>query len=174
MKNKNNITLVVACNDHFAIMLGALIKSIIHNHVSSEEIDLYIVDDGISVKSKNRIIECAGNHINLIWLKINDIFENVKLPVDNSTFPRNVYMRLFIPTFLPLEVKKAIYLDVDMINCVDISNLWNVSLDGHPIAGVRDRSAVISNDWGGIGNYKELNLNPETPYYNAGLIVYNN
>lgn len=174
MKELENITLVVTCNDHFSLMLGALIQSIGTNHTSSKQIDLYVVNDHILSKNKIRINKCADQaKINLIWLESDVIFENVKLPLDNSSFPRNVYMRLFIPSFLPEMVKKAIYLDVDMICCTDIAKLWEIDLAGKPIAAVKDRSEVVSSEWGGISNYKELNIDPDTPYFNTGLIVFN-
>jgi len=174
MKKSENITLVVTCNDHFSLMLGALIQSIAANHTSLKQIDLYIVNDNISFKNKIRINKCGGDaKINLIWLESDVIFEKVKLPIDNSSFPRNVYMRLFIPSFLPDEVKKAIYLDVDMICCTDIAKLWEIDLNDKPIAAVKDRSEVVSSEWGGIANYKELKIDPNTPYFNTGLIVFN-
>lgn len=174
MKETENITLVVTCNNHFSLMLGALIKSISENHKSEKCIDLYIVNDHISSKNKIRINKCIDEtKINLIWFESDIIFERVKLPIDNSSFPRNVYMRLFIPSFLPNKVKKAIYLDVDMICCADIERLWEIDLNGNPIAAVKDRSQVVSNEWGGISNFKELNIDPETPYFNTGLIVFN-
>ncbi|MCD0490211.1 glycosyltransferase family 8 protein [Pedobacter sp. MC2016-14] len=175
MKNKENITIVVASDDHFAIMLAALIQSIIHTHKSGEKIDLYIVDDNLSTANLEKINSSYDpEKINIKWLKLTEIFAGVKLPLDNSTFPLNVYMRLFIPLFLPKEVKKAIFLDVDMILCTDISELWNIDLGSYPIAAVRDRSEIISNEWGGITNYKELGLHPDLPYFNAGMMVLNN
>ena len=174
MEKTGNITLVATCNNHFSLMLGALIRSIGENHTSINQIDLYIVDDHISDRNKTRLANCADeSNINIIWLSSEIIFENEKLPIDNSSFPRNVYMRLFIPSFLPKGVKKAIYLDVDMICCKDITKLWEIDLQDQPIAAVKDRSGVVSSEWGGIANYKELGLDPNTPYFNTGLIMFN-
>jgi lipopolysaccharide biosynthesis glycosyltransferase len=155
-------------------MLGALVKSIISNHTSNQPIELFIIDDNISYRNKDRvnaIVKDSGLTIN--WLESNTIFENIRLPTDNSSFPRNVYMRLFIPYVLPKEIKKAIYLDVDMICCTDISKLWEIDLEEKPLAAVKDKSEVVSSKWGGISNYKELGLDPATPYFNTGLIVFN-
>ena len=174
MLKESNITLVVACNDHFAVMMGALIQSIIQNHKNDQQIDLYIVNDNISIKNQDRINTSAGNSsLKITWLDSKIIFQNIHLPVDNSSFPRTVYMRLFIPSFLPIEVKKAIYLDVDMIACEDISKLWEIDLGDFPAAAVRDRSDVVSSEWGGLPNYIELGMHPNTPYFNTGLIMFN-
>ncbi|MGY4384235.1 lipopolysaccharide biosynthesis glycosyltransferase [Pedobacter sp. UYP24] len=174
METPEIITLVFTCNNHFALMLGALLKSIIVNHKSEQHIQLFIINDNISLSNKNRINQITlDGKLNVTWLESAKIFENIKLPIDNSSFPRNVYMRLFIPSFLPLEIKKAIYLDADMICCTDISKLWKIDLGNFPVAAVKDRSEVVSSEWGGIPNYEELNLDPNTPYFNTGLIVFN-
>ncbi len=174
MENKKNITLVVVCNDHFAIMLAALIQSVVSNHKTPEQIELFIIDDHIGQANKNKILASfKEENLNVTWLKVDQVIENIQLPEDNSTFPRNVYIRLFIPSFLPQELKKAIYLDVDMIVCKEISVLWNLELGTHPVAAVKDRSETVSNEWGGITNYKELGLQADLPYFNSGLLVFN-
>lgn len=155
-------------------MLGALLKSIIVNHKSEQPIQLFIINDKISSANRRRINQIVQDgKLNITWLESATIFENIKLPIDNSSFPRNVYMRLFIPSFLPPEIKKAIYLDVDMICCNDIAKLWEIDMGASPAAAVKDRSDVVSSEWGGIPNYKELDLDPKTPYFNTGLIVFN-
>ncbi len=78
------------------------------------------------------------------------------LPLDASSFPLNVYARLFIPHFISPLLEKVIYLDVDMIMEKDIQELWNIDLQDKMISGVIDRSGVVSSSWGGISNYKEL------------------
>ncbi|RZK12130.1 MAG: glycosyltransferase family 8 protein, partial [Flavobacterium sp.] len=171
----NTITIVLVCNDHFAILLATLIKSLTYNHSSEELLSIYIVNDKISLRTQTKIIDFfKDEHLDINWLSMSDVIDrNIDLPSDSSTFPSNVYVRLFIPMFLPKTIKKAIYLDVDMIVCTDISLLWNIDLGEYPVAAVRDRSQTVSSKWGGITNYKELGLAPETPYFNSGLLILN-
>ena len=44
----NNISVIVASDNHYAILIAALLKSIEVNHKTSEHIDFYIIDDNIS------------------------------------------------------------------------------------------------------------------------------
>ena len=175
MIKENIITLVLVCNDHFSGMLGALIRSIVFNHKSEELLNIYIISDNISVANKSKIADSIGDdHVTLQWLNMKEVINIQRdLPLDSSSFPLNVYLRLFIPSILPLDIKKAIYMDVDMIVCTYISDLWHTDLDTHPAAAVRDRSLTVSSEWGGITNYKELNLDPSTPYFNSGLLLLN-
>jgi lipopolysaccharide biosynthesis glycosyltransferase len=52
MKTSDRISVVLACDDHYIVLLAALLKSIEMNHVSDEIVDIYIVDDQISKRSK--------------------------------------------------------------------------------------------------------------------------
>ena len=60
-----------------------------------------------------------------------------------------------------------------MIVRKDISLLWNTDLGEKIVAGVLDRSQKVSSPWGGIQNYIELGLDPETKYFNSGLLLIN-
>lgn len=169
----NNITVVTVCDDHFSVMLAALIKSIETNHKQPEIVEIYIVEDKISANNKEKIIHTAQHSKTILhWLKMTDIVNLSLLPLDTSSFPLNVYVRLFIPHFLPDSCSKAIYLDVDMIVLRDLSDLWNTDMKGCAIAGVPDRAGTIGTSWAGIKNFAELGLPAETIYYNSGLLLF--
>lgn len=173
MSAQKTITLVVVCNNHFAVLLAALLKSIDLTHKTEERINLYIVDDGLSGPTRNKLTRCiCSTKIILIWVKISDaIPRGILIPMDNSSFPISAYLRLFASHFVESNVKKIIYLDADMILLKDISILWNIDLQGHVVAAVVDRTEKVSNPWGGIKNYKELGLDFEAKYFNSGLLV---
>eukprot|EP01118_Nematostelium_gracile_P009920 TRINITY_DN3368_c0_g2_i4.p7 TRINITY_DN3368_c0_g2~~TRINITY_DN3368_c0_g2_i4.p7 ORF type:complete len:309 (+),score=7.70 TRINITY_DN3368_c0_g2_i4:1705-2631(+) len=171
---KSPIILVTVCNDKYSVLLAALLKSIEVNHHTEEFIQLYIVNDAIGTINRTKVEASINKKIVVNWVEISDVYpKNVSLPLDSSTFPLNVYVRLFIPHFLPSHLTKAIYLDVDMIVKRDISELWDVELGDHYIAGVPDLSEKISSEWAGVANYKDLGLNGDAKYYNSGLLVMN-
>lgn len=173
MNQQNRITIISVCDNHYMIMLAALLKSIEKNHHSSEKIDYYIVEDEISSKNKQMLLDSTNKEmINIKWLKMSEITpKEFKLPLDYSSFPLNIYIRLFIPHFIPDQIEKAIYLDVDMIVLEDISKLWGTNIGNKVIAGVVDRSGLVSNEWLGIKNYKDLSISPDAKYYNSGLLL---
>lgn len=175
MNKQNRITIVSVCDNHYMIMLAALLKSIEKNHQSSEKIDYYIVEDKISSKNKQKLHQSINEDlISIKWLKMSEIIpKGLKLPLDYSSFPLNIYIRLFIPHFIPTHIERVIYLDVDMIVLEDISTLWNTNMGDKVIAGVVDRSGIVSNEWLGIKNYKNLGIPPEAKYYNSGLLLIN-
>src|SRR5690606_12610757 len=85
--------------------------------------------------------------------------------------PICAYIRLCAPYFLPKHIKRAIYLDVDMIVMKDISHLWNVDIGNYVIGAAIDRADKVSTPRGGIPNYKELGIPDESKYFNSGLLI---
>lgn len=175
MKQNNNISIVVASDNHYAILIAALLKSIDLNHKTSEHIDFHIIDDGISAKFKEQletIVDPA--RITLKWFKSKEIIPaNIVIPVDSSAFPLTVYLRVFSPYVVDPDVDKLIYLDVDTIVQDDISKLWNVSLGDFTAGAIQDVGKTVDCEWGGIPNYKELGLEADTKYFNSGVLMIN-
>lgn len=173
MKITDPIAIVCVCDNHYSILLAALIKSIESNHHTAEKLDFFIVEDGITTKNKNRITNSLSSDKTVIhWLPMAQCLpDNAKLPIDKSSLPLNVYVRLFIPFFIPETTKRVIYLDVDMIMLEDVSKLWNADLSNHIVAAVQDQFIQIVSRWGGITNYQQFGIPADNKYFNSGLMV---
>ncbi len=173
MQNLEPITIVVATDNLYVVLLAALLKSIEENHKTSAPIHVHIIDDGVSEINRIHISNSVSTDVfTLFWHKTADVLpEGVTLPNDNSAFPITAYLRLFGPYLIPATTKKMIYLDVDMIMVQDVSTLWETDLNGHILAAVVDLCKTVGSTWGGIPNYKALGLNPESKYFNSGLMI---
>ena len=170
MPEKEHITLVVACDNHYLIMLAALLKSIEINHHTEEFIDVWVVEDHITTKNKKKLHASIGDKMNIRWISMKDaIPKGMHLPLDKNTYPLNIFMRLFIPYFLPQSIEKAIYLDVDMLVLKDISELWHTAIEGNIAGAVTD--SICKTIDRGMKNHKALGLNSEAPYFNSGLLL---
>ncbi|MBB6498111.1 glycosyltransferase family 8 protein [Pedobacter cryoconitis] len=175
MNKNNNISIVVASDNHYAILIAALLKSIDLNHKTEEHIDFHIIDDGISAKFKtqlNSIVDPA--RITIKWFKSKEIIPaDIVIPVDSSAFPLTVYLRVFSPYVVDQDVDKLIYLDVDTIVQDDISKLWHTSLGDYTVGAIQDVGKTVDCQWGGIPNHLELGLAPDTKYFNSGVLMIN-
>lgn len=173
MQKQDSIFIVCVCDNHYAILLAALIKSIEVNHKSREVIEFFIVEDDISRLNKDKIDKSFKSELIIIhWLAMkNCLPESARIPIDKSSLPLNIYTRLFIPHFIPDKVKKVIFLDVDMIVLEDISVLWDINLGNNIVAAVQDQFIQIVSRWGGISNYEHFGIPPNNKYFNAGLMV---
>lgn len=171
------IGIIVACDNHYVVLLAALLKSIEFYHKTPENIDVFIVEDGITKKNQRKLAASLDREkISLHWISMDEaIPDDMQIPFDRSSYPKNIHTRIFIPHFIPERFQKIIYLDVDMILMRDISDLWKIDLGENMLAAVMDpRLKVFSNSWGGILNYKELGFSPDTKYFNTGILVINN
>lgn len=176
MSSKNNISIVLVSDDYYVILLAAFLKSIEMNHKTDEIIDVYIVDDDISKRNRKKVINSlTSDKMKLNWLLMNEIIpKDIELPLVGNSYPINTYLRVLIPYFIPKDIKKIIFLDVDMIMLEDISLLWNIDIGNSIIGAVSDTIGPIEKTIGnGIENYAELGLNPDEKYFNAGLMVIN-
>lgn len=176
MKPNNTITLAMNCDNDYVILMGALLKSIEHYHKTPEHIEIYMAGNNITETSKKMMHQSIDRDMFTIhWMKMEDVIpKGMSLPVDRNLFPSTIYMRLFMSYIVPKEVKKILYMDVDMIILEDISNLWNTDITDYVVGAVVDcRVTTLDNDWGGVLNYKELGLDGKHPYVNSGLQLMN-
>lgn len=74
-------------------------------------------------------------------------------------------LRLLLPELI--DEDKVIYLDCDLVINMDLTELWNLNLNGKSIAGSVDEG--ISDTYS-PGKIKKI-MGAETPYLNAGVLV---
>ncbi len=174
MEDKNSIHISVASNNSYAVFMAVLLKSIIYNHHSDEKIVFYILNDNISIRNQSRInsLILKSPEIEIIWMNAIDVFPiGMKFPVDNSVFPHTTYLKLFAPYKITHKVKKIIHFDVDMIVRKDVSELWNIDLNGHIIAASLDIGKTLGFEWDGLPNYTQLCFPSDAKYFNSGLMI---
>lgn len=168
------ISIALASNNNYAVLMAALIQSVVVHHLNDEPVRFYILNDHISEASQakiNSIVKSSGK-FSIVWKNANEVFPaGIKFPADGSAFPQTAYLRLFAPYVVAPEVKKIIYFDVDMIVKADVAELWAIDLQGYTMAAVLDVGKVAGVPWGGIPNYKELNIAADAPYFNSGMML---
>ena len=173
-KENDLITIVTVTDKHYLILLAALIKSIEENHNSHETIDIHVVANGVPHNDRSKLNDSiCKSSIRIIWHEMNNVLpKSIKVPNDKSSYPSNIYLRLFFPWFISREVTKVLYLDCDMIVLEDISKLFQTDLKGFPLGAVMDpKIRTFNNNWGGITNYEKLGLRGESLYFNSGLLL---
>ncbi|SFD92082.1 glycosyltransferase family 8 protein [Spirosoma endophyticum] len=175
MSSNQKLTLVTICDNTFALLLATLLKSIEVNLLEPTQFDLYLVDDAIRSSTKNKLLEAINPAVFCVhWVTIDEALPpDIALPMDRSTFPRNVFVRLFIPYFIPQHLTKVVYLDVDMIAHQDITSLWSIDLGNNLLGAIIDRAERVSSPWSGYGNYQALGLEADTKIFNSGLLLIN-
>jgi lipopolysaccharide biosynthesis glycosyltransferase len=77
------------------------------------------------------------------------------------------YIRLFLPSILPQNIDKILYIDGDVICTDSIQDLWETPLANYAAAAVPD---MRSND---IRILNRLSLPKDSDYFNAGIMLIN-
>lgn len=84
-------------------------------------------------------------------------------------FSPMVYIRLFLTDIVPAEVTRLIYIDCDMMVRAPIEELYELDLEGHPIAAVLD---PYSTGFQTGRDFRPKRYYDTTePFFNAGLMV---
>ena len=154
--------------------MAALVKSIEINYDGDQVIHFFILADKISNANKQKLKASINlGKIDIIWLDTNAInLKYFKIPLDWTTYPQNIYMRLLIADLVDNHITKILYLDVDMLVQTSVQEIFEIDLEENIIGAVADsRVKCFANKWGGIANYKTLGLNGDMPYFNSGLLL---
>ena len=142
---------------HTAVMLCSLLET---NRDKSFQV--YFLTTGILKESacKHSVLCCKyGNTFVIRNCATNDIID---LPVGQWNII--MYLKLFIPHVLPLEVERCLFLDVDMIINADIKSLYEIDLQNKVLAAAEDIPDCVT--------YKSrLHLQVEDLYINSGVMV---
>jgi|GEM_PF-217169 len=173
---ENEITIFCVCDNNFAMYLAVMLKSMVVNHKSSELLHAYIINEGITDKNVKKVEDSvSSDNIKLEWIKAESLdVNNIKGLVLTHFKNYMTYYRLLIQDLLPNTIKKAIYIDCDIVVNKDITDLWHMGFEDNLLFAVPDQFIdKVSKPVYGIINYKELGIPSEAKYFNAGVLLIN-
>ncbi|MBN1529274.1 MAG: glycosyltransferase family 8 protein [Thermoleophilaceae bacterium] len=150
----SSLALVFASDEGFARPLAVAMHSALGHVSPTLAVEVYVLDNGIGNESRRRLRRAAaGREIRWIRVPPDRLVEHRGAEHFTSTS----YARLLIPELLPRHVRRAVYLDGDVLVTGDLSPLFELELGNAPFAAVRDY-AIGSTD-------------RERPYFNAGVLA---
>lgn len=111
--------------------------------------------------------------ISIHWIHLSDLeITLADVPDPQFDVHRISYARLLGPNLVSADCMRLIYLDTDVLVRKDIRHLWNVDLEGHPIAAARDFGCPwIGFPTLGLAFYREAAIDPAGHYFNSGVLV---
>lgn len=170
--DRSPLAVVCATNDAFALSLAAMLHSIATHLPHGSSLRVFVLDDGISSESRSRLERVAARfrvHSELVWLEP-DIASVAGFKVLPG-LPYTMYLRLQVGALLPASLERVIYLDTDMIVRTDLSELWEMPLQGCTIGAVQNHVPSTVGENEGIRAHRELGIDPCAPYFNSGLLL---
>jgi len=186
MSSTNLLSIAVSADDGYAMPMAVAVQSILDTLDPRYQIDLYILDGGISLTNRERCQstwECRARNIH--WIQpLRELFRNFS---SSDHFTIATYFRLLLDRLLPLDVSRVVYVDPDTLCRKSIHEIANINLNGFPIAATQDifcpfidsRFAMPNFDiargniYGmpAIPNAVEQGVPVNQPYFNSGLMV---
>lgn len=161
----NKIPIFLPSDNNYATFVATTIASICDNTKSFCE--FYILDSGISEQNEDKICKLKNKFSNfsIEFIKIvpEQAFKNFQVP---NNLNISTYNRLLIPNLKP-SLTKVLYLDTDTITLGDISELYNIPLDGYALGASWDKSRVLYN----TDTKCLMELSEDYKYFNAGVLV---
>lgn len=165
MSNNKSVNVAYCSSDLFSEVCAVSIVSLFENNKDLDEINVYVLEDRISPKNKERMQELAERY------ERNIIFVPMPMPYDfyhdeRFTFDTvgRTFGRMIWGDILPESVHKLLSLDSDTMVLGNIEELWNYDVQGCPIAGVDDCM-------GKVAMVKTQHLSADTVHCNAGMYL---
>lgn len=141
----------VTCSsdDNYLQHCVAMLCSLFENN-RAHKIMVHLLVDSLSKEAREIISSLCERYDNeavfydmkqgmLENIQLNDIQFNGKKMYSIAT-----YYRMFLPSLLPKEIDRVLYLDCDIIVLQDVSELFNLNMDEYGIAAVKDSSPFDS------------------------------
>lgn|GEM_PF-1915139 len=165
-------TVVVAsgADSAYACPLAVMIRSVLLHAPPSVRVDFQIIDSGLTPDDRLRIlrsIDPARSSIHWIAPRRESL---AGLPLWGR-MSIATYDKLLLAELLDPSLHRALWLDADVLVLTDISQLWAQSEADQLALACTDPLVPTVASTFGVADWKKLQLPPESPYFNAGVLL---
>ena len=163
----NYINIAVNIDNNYIYQCITFLTSLLNNRAISTFYIIHILTENNlrndTYNKVNSIIEKFGkNFSNVSYYNMGDQFRGA---TSGEIISKTSYYRISLPSLLP-NVDKCIYMDTDVINFKDLSEMYNIQLnDSEYFCGILDYPGMIN-------DVKKFKPNAEK-YMNAGILLMN-
>ena len=141
----------VTCStdDNYLQHCVAMLCSLFENNKDMKMV-VHLLVDSLSQESRNTITSLSeryGNQAMFYDMKP-EMLENIQL--NNTQFNGKkmysiaTYYRMFLPSLLPVDIDRILYLDCDIIVLQKVSELYGLNMEGYGVAAVKDATPFDS------------------------------
>jgi len=156
--------LALAFDQNFVTPLYVLLTSIFDNN-EHNKIHIHAVATGVSEEERAKIVSfIERRNASIFFYEIDKDYVASFATLWDARYGLATFYRLLQPALLPADVKKIIYIDVDIIVVGDLLELYNTDIQNVPIAAVPDPV-----EW----DRPDLGIPDRADYFNAGVLLIN-
>lgn len=160
---------IVFTIDHkFVRFCAVTMVSILKNDTPSD-ITVHVVANGLSQADRTVLSDLAITYgASIAFYEVpQEKLEGYAIRWEGQRLPMVVFYRCLLASLLPDSVKKALYLDSDILVLKPLDDFWNTNLEGKALAGVPDDFTVNPVHCNRLGY--DLSYN----YFNGGVLLLN-
>lgn len=163
--HKDKYEVIYAADNLFTPIMGISIISLFENNKDAEEINLTILDSGITRSDKKRIEDICRryNRRNPRWIPAVNIEDRLSISVKTDRGSLSQYSRLFLKDIYSRDTKRVLYLDCDTLVVSSLKRLWNLDLEGNIIAALKDAFSKLYRN--------NINLKKDALMFNSGVML---
>lgn len=165
LMNERNI--IININDGFVLPAIVMLTSFSRHHKGKCKDNVYILHKGLLEKNVNLLREKMEEKFNLTFVKVQNVVDNHLATSEHISI--DAYFRVFAFEYLDDDVKRAVYIDADMIINKSIDDIYHMDFSGSYLIACEDKAiSHIRKDV-----YDLLNLKYTQKYFNSGFMVLN-
>lgn len=168
---KSKVPVFFTVDDNYVPYLSITLKSLVDTSKKSNCYEIYIIHNELSNQSKRILRALIKNKENFTMRFFNISFRLQQLAMSfdvRDYYSISTYYRIFLANLFP-TVKKALYLDSDIVIRKDVAELFNVDLGNNLLGAVPDASVQIIPEFQQYVN--TVMSMPYQDYFNAGILV---
>lgn len=155
--------IALASDNNYVQHMAVTIASIILNNMDVD-IRFHIMDNGIDERNIKRIIKLIElNKKEVYFYDFSKLEDEAGFQSHSDVLPISTYSRIFLPPRLQVQAKRLIYMDVDMVCCESLTEIYNMDMEGKIIAAVQDFADIHARS--------SNSLDIEYRYVNMGFML---
>jgi lipopolysaccharide biosynthesis glycosyltransferase len=158
--------------DEFALPLGVMIRSLLDHLSPGATIRFLVFERGVGEKQKRMIRAAAsGEGVSLEFITPDPAAIAGLRGAEGNLAA--TYWRLQLTDVLPAECSRVLWLDADLLLRHDIADLWREDVAPYAILAAQDMAVPFLSSRYGVQHYRNLQLPPDAPHFNAGVMLIN-
>lgn len=158
------MNIVYSSSDSYCEIAGISIYSLFESNKAVEKINLFMIDNGITLENKKRLEQiCTQFNRTISYLYPPDIESMSDTKINIGRWNISTFYRLFLPSMLSEEYKRVLFIDCDTLVMQNLSSLWNMDMGDKWLYGV--------DDCRGVGYRTNIGLASEDNYINNGILL---
>lgn len=134
------LNILYLSDNNYAAFAGVSITSMFENNKHIQKITVYLIDDNIDEKNKEKLVRLSKQYgREIIFLDVSRGIERLKqlgAPTYRNSY--TTYLKLFAFNILPDSVQRIFFIDSDSVVVGDLSEMIHIDLGGNIIGAVRD------------------------------------